>query len=77
MPVFVYIHLLASAKHTQRPGQVSRVSPSRHKKLSAHFRAATAECWPQDHSSFLPRYLSTDKPALFEYNVFPQATATT
>ena len=26
--------------------------------------------------SFLPRYLSTDKPALFEYNIFPQATAT-
>jgi len=26
---------------------------------------------------FLPHYLSTDKPALFEYNVFPQATATT
>lgn len=61
-------------KNIQHPVQVSR-EPIQTKKLGAHFRAATAKCWPQDHhSSFLPRYLSTYKPALFEYNIFPHAT---
>ena len=71
--LYIFIHW-PQKEYTTPWSSFQRAHPDK-KKLGAHFRAATAECWPQDHhSSFLPRYLSTYKPALFEYNIFPHAT---